>query len=95
MSHTDLHARQSHLLLRSAQLRTQVRGELAQLEPSFVLADRVVRAGRWLRRNPHYVAAALVVCAALKPRTAWRMAVWSWSLWQRWQKLRHQIAHAR
>jgi len=95
VAHADLHARQTRLLQRSAVLRVQARQELRQLEPNFVLADRVVLVGKWLRRNPLHAVTTLAACVALKPRTAWRMATRGWSMWQRWQTLRQWIAPAR
>ena len=95
MSTRDLLARQTRLLQRSAALRLRASAELQQMEPALAMGDRLLQAGRWLRRNPVYVAGALAVLVVLKPRAVLGAAMRAWSVWQSWQRARRWIAQTR
>ena len=95
MTPRDLLARQTRLLQRSAALRLRASAELQQMEPALAMGDRLLQAGRWLRRNPVYVAGALAVLVVLKPRAVLGAAMRAWSVWQSWQRARRWIAQTR
>jgi hypothetical protein len=95
MSPHDLLARQNRLLQRSAALRLCASAELQQMEPALAIGDRLLQAGKWLRRNPVYLAVALAVVVVLKPRAVLRVTVRAWSWWQSWQHARRWMAQTR
>lgn len=85
MSLNDLQLRQQRLLIRSTELRLQLRSDLQRLQGPVAVADRVKSALLWLYQNPLWPAAALVLLLVLKPR---RVLVWSGKLWWLWKSAR-------
>jgi hypothetical protein len=80
-----LRARQSALLLRSAELRGRLATDAVVLQRPLALADRVREAWRWVSVHPEAPLAALVVVAVMRPR---RMLRWGWRAWTAWRRLR-------
>jgi len=85
MSPSDLQLRQQRLLIRSTELRLQLRADLQRLQGPAAVADQVKSALLWLYQNPLWPAGALVLLLVLKPR---RALVWSGKLWWLWKSAR-------
>jgi len=89
MNTSDLQLRQQRLLIRSTELRLQLRADLQRLQAPAAVADQVKSGLQWLYHNPLWPAAALALLLALKPR---RALVWTGKLWWLWKsarRLRH------
>lgn len=82
MSPSELQLRQQSLLIRSAELRLQLRADLQHLQGPATVADQVKSALLWLYHNPLWPAAVLVLLLVLKPR---RALIWTGKLWWLWK----------
>lgn len=81
--------RQQQLLIRSAELRQSLSGQLYRLEQPAGWVDQVRSGVSWLYRNPQWPVAVAALMLAFKPR---RFAVWAgraWWIWRIRQRLRH------
>lgn len=87
--------RQRDLLLRSADLRTQLTIDGAVLLRPLSLADRVRDGWRWLLANPEAPIAALVVVAVLRPRRVLRWGLRVWAGWRSLRRLQRWVAAMR
>lgn len=83
---------------RRAQLVARAETQRGEIFALFERADRVAawfdRArdiGRGMRANPAWIAAAVALLIALRPRRAFRLAVTGYSLWRGWRRLRATI----
>ncbi|MEY4099135.1 MAG: hypothetical protein RL300_306 [Pseudomonadota bacterium] len=85
MSPNELQLRQQRLLIRSAELRLQLRGDLQRLQRPASKADQVWGGWTWLRQHPQWPAGALALLLALKPK---RVLSWSGKLWWVWRSAR-------
>ncbi|MDM7941167.1 MAG: YqjK family protein [Hydrogenophaga sp.] len=84
----QLARRRELLVLRSARLRQQVRGQLRVVQPALLWADRLQDAWYWLRANPLAVAAGVLALAAWRPRRSLGLALRFWSAWKLFQRAR-------
>ena len=82
MSPSDLLLRQQRLLIRSTELRLQLRADLQRLQGPAAVADQVRSALLWLYQNPLWPAGVLVLLLVVKPR---RALVWAGKLWWLWK----------
>jgi len=84
----ELALKKQRLQIASESLRSEFALCAAGLAPAFAAADCAVEGGRWLRRNPELVVAAMVALVVIRPRRAWRWARRAFIGWQAWRKLR-------
>ncbi len=82
MSRADLQLRQQRLLIRSTELRLQLRSDLHRLQGPAAVADRIGSGLLWLYQNPLWPAAGLALLLVLKPA---RALVWGSRLWWLWK----------
>jgi hypothetical protein len=83
----ELAARRSRLLARSARLRERLGVELEEFRAPLGVVDRLGAGWRWLRTNPQWPLAAVVVLAVVRPRRALRWAargLWLWRVARPW-----------
>lgn len=85
MNPHELQLRQQHLLIRSTELRLQLRGQMAQLQGPAAVADQVKAGVTWLYQHPQWPAGALALLLVLKPR---RALAWTGKLWWLWKSAR-------
>src|SRR5688500_11322956 len=81
-------ARQSELVARSQALRERVAQDSMALERPLAIADRVRGGAHWLVSRPWWIAAAVALPIALRPRraAAWGLKLWGgWRLWRQFQ----------
>ena len=71
MSPADLQLRQQRLLIRSTELRLQLRADLQRLQGPAAWADQVKSALLWLYQNPLWPTAVLVLLLVLNPAAHW------------------------
>lgn len=89
MSPADLQLRQQRLLIRSTELRLQLRADLQRLQGPAAVADQVKSALLWLYQNPLWPTAVLVLLLVLKPGRALAWGGRLWWLWKSAPLLRH------
>lgn len=82
MSPNDLQLRQQRLLIRSTELRLQLRGDLQRLQRPAAWADQIKAGLLWLYQNPQWPAGVLALLLILKPK---RALAWSGRLWWLWK----------
>jgi hypothetical protein len=91
MRRDDIHLRQQRLLIRSAELRYTLRGDLARLQRPAAWADQLTAGIHWVAQHPQWPAGALALWLVLKPRRLinWVGRFWwvwkSTRLWRRWR----------
>ena len=85
MSPNELQLRQQRLLIRSTELRLQLRGQLENLRRPAAVADQVRSSLNWLYQHPQWPAGVLALWLILKPR---RALAWSGKLWWLWKSAR-------
>jgi len=85
MTPEALHHRQQVLLIRSTEVRLQLRHDLQRLQRPAQLADQFRAGGNWLITHPQWPLATLLLLVALKPR---RVLSWSGKLWWLWRATR-------
>ncbi|MEY4139224.1 MAG: hypothetical protein RLZZ371_1406 [Pseudomonadota bacterium] len=85
MSPNELQLRQQRLLIRSAELRLQLRGDLQRLQRPAAWADQVMSCWNWLSQHPQWPAGALALLLILKPK---RALSWAGKLWWLWNSAR-------
>lgn len=85
MNANELQLRQQRLLIRSAELRLQLRTDLQRLQRPAVWADQASSGWHWLTQHPQWPAGALALLLALKPK---RALSWSGKLWWLWRSAR-------
>lgn len=76
-----LRLRQERAIWRSAQLRRQLSVQSQVLLVPLAQADRVIGGLVWLRRHPVYLAAALALAVAVKPRKTLSTLRRAWAVW--------------
>jgi len=77
----DLQLRQQRILLRSAQLRSDLAHQSEVLKAPLAHIDRMQRGVLWLYRHPLAMAALAAATVALKPRNAMSKIGRAWTLW--------------
>ena len=85
MSPNELLLRQQRLLIRSTELRLQLRGQLESLRRPAAVADQVRSSLNWLYQHPQWPAGVLALLLILKPR---RALAWTGKLWWLWKSAR-------
>ena len=83
---SEILARRAHLMARAAVERERISVQLHAWEAPLVLVDKGIAAARYVRRNPQWIVAAVVVLTVLRPRRAlaWaRNGLIAWRAW-RW-----------
>lgn len=85
MKTAELLARQQRLLVRSAELRLRMQGDLQRLQRPAAWLDQVQAGWVWLRQHPEWPLAGLALLLVLKPR---RMLAWGGRLWWLWRSAR-------
>ncbi|GMV44812.1 MAG: hypothetical protein AMXMBFR66_02100 [Pseudomonadota bacterium] len=90
-SRSLLEQRQRALLVRSAQLRLQIEGELQPLQRPLALAERLRSWGAWLRAHPEVPLAIVLGALILRPGRAWRQGRRIWRWWRRWRRLQRWV----
>lgn len=83
---TEIRARRAHLRARAAVERERISAQLHAWEAPLALADRGYAAARYLRRNPQWIVATVVLLLVLRPKRAlsWaRNGLIAWRAW-RW-----------
>lgn len=86
-----LQRRQLHLMLRSAELRSQFAKDAQAWQQPLALADQVRAGWRWLCAHPELPLAAALVVVVLRPRRAWRLGWRLWAGWRLWQRARVRL----
>lgn len=89
MNPNELQLRQQRLLIRSTELRLQLRSDLHSLQRPAAVADQVKAGLVWLYQHPQWPAGALVLLLVLKPKRALVWAGKFWWLWKSARLLRH------
>ncbi len=82
MSRESPQLRQQALLIRSTELRYQLRGSLDSLQRPAKWLDQMQAALNWLYQHPAWPLAGLVLLLLRKPR---RIITWSGKLWWFWK----------
>lgn len=85
MSPNELQLRQQHLLIRSTELRLQLRSDVQRLERPAAWADQFKAALLWLYQHPQWPVGVLVLLLILKPK---RALSWTGKLWWLWKSTR-------
>lgn len=83
--------RQLTLLLRSDVLRQRLGEQARVLQPPLAWADQAQAAWRWMRTNPQWPVAAVVVLVVLRPRRALSWSVRLFWAWRSVRRLRHLL----
>jgi hypothetical protein len=81
----ELQLRQQRLLIRSTELRLQLRGQLQSLQGPAAVADQVKAGWTWLYQHPQWPAGVVALLFILKPR---RALAWTGKLWWLWKSAR-------
>ncbi len=89
MNPGELQLRQQRLLIRSTELRLQLRSDMQRLQGPAAMADQVKAAGLWLYQHPQWPAGVLALLLILKPRRALAWTGKLWWLWKSTRLLRH------
>lgn len=85
MNPNELQLRQQSLLIRSAELRLQLRGDLQRLQRPADWVDQAKSGWQWLGQHPQWPAGALALLVLLKPK---RALSWTGKLWWFWRSAR-------
>lgn len=85
MSPNELQLRQQRLLIRSTELRLQLRGNLQSLQRPAARADQIRASLVWLYQHPQWPAGVLALLLILKPK---RALSWTGKLWWLWKSAR-------
>lgn len=85
MNPNELQLRQQRLLIRSTELRLQLRSDMQRLQGPAAVADQVAAGLGWLFQHPQWPAGALALLLVLKPR---RALAWTGKLWWLWKSAR-------
>lgn len=85
MNPNELQLRQQRLLIRSTELRLQLRSDFQSLQRPAAWADQIKTRLLWLYQHPQWPAAGLALLLVLKPR---RVLAWSGKLWWLWKSAR-------
>ena len=85
MNHDDPQLRQQLLLIRSTELRYQLRGSLDGLQRPAAWLDQTRAGLAWLYQHPAWPLAGLVLLLLRRPR---RIITWSGKLWWLWKTAR-------
>lgn len=85
MKPNELQLRQQRLLIRSTELRLQLRSDFQSLQRPAAWADQIKTSLLWLYQHPQWPAAGLALLLVLKPR---RALAWSGKLWWLWKSAR-------
>lgn len=85
MSPNELQLRQQRLLIRSTELRLQMRGQMERLQRPAAVADQFKAGATWLYQHPQWPAGMLALLLILKPR---RALAWTGKLWWLWKSAR-------
>ncbi|MDI1246917.1 MAG: YqjK-like family protein [Rhodoferax sp.] len=85
MNPNELQLRQQRLLIRSTELRLQLRSDMQRLQGPATLADRVKASLLWVYQHPQWPAGVLALLLILKPR---RALSWTGKLWWLWKSAR-------
>lgn len=93
MNPNELQLRQQRLLIRSTELRLQLRGHLQSLQGPAAVADQAKAGMVWLYQHPQWPAGALALLLVLKPRRALAWTGKLWWLWKSARLLRHWRAN--
>jgi hypothetical protein len=89
MNPNELQLRQQRLLIRSTELRLQLRGQLQSLQAPAAVADQIKTSLVWLYQHPQWPAGVLALLLILKPRRALAWTGKLWWLWKSGRMLRH------
>jgi hypothetical protein len=85
MSPNELQLRQQRLLIRSTELRLQLRADLHSLQRPAAWADQIKAGLLWLSQHPQWPAGVLALLLILKPK---RALAWTGKLWWMWKSAR-------
>ncbi|MCK9213096.1 MAG: YqjK family protein [Rhodoferax sp.] len=85
MTPHELQQRQQRLLIRSTELRLQLRSDMQGLQRPAALADQLGAGLAWLYQHPQWPAGVLALLLILKPR---RALAWTGKLWWLWKSAR-------
>lgn len=88
MNNESLTLRHQRLLLRSAQLRLDLKNQVQAFKPPLSLADRTLSGLQWLARHPLWPLGAVLVVLVLRPR---RVVLWGGRIWWAWATLRRVL----
>lgn len=91
MTDDALQARHQQLLLRSAQLRSEVSQQAQAFRRPLALADTARDGVQWLYRNPVWVLAGLALLVAVRPRRVLALGASLWWAWRTLQKARRWL----
>ena len=82
---TEIRARRAHLMARAAVERERISVQLHAWEAPLVLVDKSIAAARYVRRNPQWIVAAVVLLVVLRPRRALSLARNGLIAWRAWR----------
>ncbi|MFZ2123252.1 MAG: YqjK family protein [Rhodoferax sp.] len=85
MTPHELQQRQQRLLIRSTELRLQLRSDMQGLQRPAAVADQVKASVTWLYQHPQWPVGVLALLLILKPR---RALAWTGKLWWLWKSAR-------
>lgn len=89
MNPNEFQLRQQRLLIRSTELRLQLRANLHSLQRPAARADQIRARLLWLYQNPQWPAGVLALLLILKPKRALSWTGKLWWLWKSARTLRH------
>ena len=84
----QIQSRRAALLARSLGLRRRLAQQAQVLERPLAMADRARGRLQWLWAHPQWLAAAVAVPLALRPRRALAWGLKLWGGWRLWRQLR-------
>lgn len=91
MTNDELILRRQQLLVRSAELRISVSGQLQAFKTPLSVADHAREGLQWMLRNPQWPLGALCVVIILRPRVVWRWGGRIWWAWKTYQQTRRMM----
>jgi hypothetical protein len=82
---SEIRAKRAQLLARAAVQRERLSVQLQPWETPLALVDKGIAAVRYVRRNPQWIVAAVLLFAVLRPRRAIALARNGLIAWRAWR----------
>ncbi len=87
----ELAERRERLVAKIALQRTELSGHMAPWKGVCAVADQGINALRYLRQHPAWVAGAVALVVALRPRKALAWMRRGWTVWKLIRNLRQRL----